>query len=280
MVVRAAGRWVVVEVDDGLTLVAHGVLDVVAGDEAALVRIPDALGHGAAVVHHGPHAEPAEGIVVRAPGDGVQVVGVEAAVARDTAAAGVVAAAAAGTPEVLALHAALRHVHADRVLASLETGTRVEDDFNRVDRVRRVGRPGEAQRFSGAAALVRKGGRRRVGSGRDPVGGVLRRGAVRPVAVRSNGRPSETVTDQADRCALTARRYNSPLQACGRRSAASSKAATEALGPQVPSCTARCSRRSGSSCAATHAFFRPPFLEEDAKRAAALTQSRRPGAPR
>ena len=231
-----------------------------AGKRAAelTVRVPDALGHGAAVVHHRPHAEPAERVVVRAPGDGVQVVGVEAAVARDAAPAGVVAAAAPRVPEMLALHAAARHVHPDCVLAALETGARVEDDLNRVDRVRRVGRPGEAQRLSGAAALVRKRRRRRVGGGRDPVGGVLRRGAVRPVAVRSNGRPSRSaVSDQtATGAALTGGRYSFQLRACGRRSAASSKAATEAPGPRAPSCTARCSRRSGS------------------------TRSRRPGAPR
>ena len=158
----------------------------------------------------------------------------------------------AGVPEMLALHAAARHVHPDCVLAALETGARVEDDLNRVDRVRRVGRPGEAQRLSGAAALVRKRRRRRVGGGRDPVGGVLRRGAVRPVAVRSNGRPSRSAfSDQtATGAALTGGRYSFQLRACGRRSAASSKAATEAPGPRAPSCTARCSRRSGSSCAA------------------------------
>ena len=61
------------------------------------------------------------GVVVLAPGDGVKVVGVEAAVARHAAAAGVVAAAAAVDPEVLALHAALGHVHADRVLCDSET---------------------------------------------------------------------------------------------------------------------------------------------------------------
>ena len=83
--------------------------------------VPDALSHGAAVVHNRAHAEAAEGIVVRAPGDGVEVVGVEAAVAGDAAAAGVVAAAAAVDPEVLALHAALGHVHADRVLCDSET---------------------------------------------------------------------------------------------------------------------------------------------------------------
>ena len=67
-----------------------------AGKRAAelTVRVPDALGHGAAIVDHRPHAEPAEGVVVRAPGDGVQVVGVEAAVARDAAPAGVVALSA------------------------------------------------------------------------------------------------------------------------------------------------------------------------------------------
>ena len=107
--------------------------------------VPDALSHGAAVVHNRAHAEAAEGIVVRAPGDGVQVVGVEAAVARDTAAAGVVAAAAAVDPEVLALHAVLRHVDADGVLAALETGARVEDDLDR-GHVRHVGGPRELHR--------------------------------------------------------------------------------------------------------------------------------------